>query len=85
LRGAFADRLESLFGVTGSLVLSGLSFSVQRAAHGFLRGVVGVSLAGTAALMLGRLLRVSRGLLAPFLAHGVADATIATIQLTLAR
>lgn len=80
-RGVLQDRLTHAFGPTLAIVLQALSFGLQHA-HGFPRGVVGVVLAGTWALMLGLLRRRSRGLLAPVLAHVVADATIAILVLS---
>ena len=83
-RGVLQDRLEPLFGAAGAIAISSISFGVQHA-HGVPRGVVGVLLAGIWAVMLGTLRRRARGMLAPFLAHVIADATIATIILTLSR
>ena len=49
------------------------------------RGAVGVLLAGVWAVMLGLLRRRAGGILAPFMAHVVADATIAVIILSSTR
>jgi uncharacterized protein len=65
-------------------VLQAGSFGLQHA-HGFPRGVIGVALAGSWAVMLGVLRHRSRGLFAPTLAHVVADATIAVLVLTIVR
>ncbi|UJR78794.1 CPBP family intramembrane glutamic endopeptidase [Sandaracinus amylolyticus] len=82
-RGVLQDRLEALVGPVAAIVLQALSFGVAHA-HGVPRGVVGVVLAGTWAVMLGALRRHARGLVAPVIAHVIADATIATIVLVLA-
>lgn len=83
-RGVFQDRLVVLVGMPAAIVLQAISFGLQHA-HGIPRGPVGVVLAGTWAVMLGMLRSHTKGLLAPFLAHVVADAVIATIVITLAR
>jgi uncharacterized protein len=82
-RGVFQDRLEPLFGGGGAIAISSISFGVQHM-HGVPRGAIGVLLAGTWAVMLGTLRRHTRGMLAPFLSHVIADATIAVIILTIA-
>lgn len=82
-RGVFQNRLEAAFGPGLAIVIQAISFAIQHA-WGFPRGVVGVLLAGTWALMLGALRRSSGGLLGPILAHVVADATIAVILLGVA-
>lgn len=79
-RGALQDRLAPVFGARGAVALQALSFGVQHL-WGVPRGIVGVLLAGVWAVMLGLLRRKAGGLLAPFLAHVVADATIAVIVL----
>lgn len=83
-RGVLQDRLEAAFGVAGAILLQGASFGLQHA-WGFPRGWIGVLLAGMWALMLGVLRARSRGLLAPVLAHVVADATIAVLVLAVVR
>jgi uncharacterized protein len=83
-RGVFQDRLAVLVGMPAAILLQALSFGLQHA-HGIPRGPLGVVLAGTWAVMLGMLRTRSKGLLAPLLAHVVADAVIATIVLVLAR
>jgi membrane protease YdiL (CAAX protease family) len=80
-RGLLQPHLTVLVGPALAIVLQAASFGAQHA-HGVPRGLIGVLLAGTWALMLGLLRRHSRGLLAPFLAHIVADATIAIIVVT---
>lgn len=79
-RGVLQDRLAVLFGSGGAIALQAASFGLHHL-HGVPRGAVGVLLAGTWAAMLGLLRRRSGGLLAPILAHVVADATIAIIVL----
>lgn len=83
-RGVMQDRLEAVFGPQLAIVLQALSFGFQHA-WGVPRGVAGVLLAGVWALMLGMLRRHAGGLLAPFIAHVVADATIAVIVLAFLR
>lgn len=82
-RGIFQPALHAEFGLTWAIVLQAVSFGVAHT-HGFPRGAVGVLLAGTWALILGVLRQVAGGLLAPVLAHLVADATIAGIVIWLA-
>jgi membrane protease YdiL (CAAX protease family) len=83
-RGVMQDRLIPLFGISGAILLQAASFGVQHA-WGFPRGIEGVALAGGWAVLLGFLRQRSEGLLAPFVAHVVADATIAVIVLGLVR
>lgn len=77
-RGLLQDRLEPLFGVGAAVALQGLSFGLQHW-HGFPRGPTGALLAGSWGVMLGMLRRRSGGLLAPVVAHVVADAVIAAL------
>jgi membrane protease YdiL (CAAX protease family) len=79
-RGVLFDRLLPVFGVPAALALQGLSFGLQHA-HGVPRGPVGVVLAGSWGVMLGMLRRKTGGMLAPIVAHVVADTTIAAIVL----
>jgi membrane protease YdiL (CAAX protease family) len=83
-RGVFQSRLTALFGSPLAIVLQAVSFGVAHA-HGFPRGVVGVALVTVWALMLGALRARAAGLLAPLLAHVVADATIACVLVLRAR
>jgi hypothetical protein len=83
-RGLFQDRLTLLFGAMAAVAIQGVSFGVLHA-HGFPRGVAGVVMAGTWGIMLGWLRVRSGGILAPILAHIVADATIAVIVISMAR
>ncbi|MFI5397490.1 MAG: CPBP family intramembrane glutamic endopeptidase [Candidatus Binatia bacterium] len=79
-RGVIQSRLTALFSPRVAVVVQALSFGVVHA-HGFPRGIVGVALAGTWAILLGALRARAGGLLAPTIAHVVADATIATITI----
>jgi membrane protease YdiL (CAAX protease family) len=79
-RGVLQNRLEPLFGPGAAIVLQAVSFGVQHYG-GVPRGVAGVLLVSVWGVMLGALRRRSGGLLAPFLAHVVADAVIAVIVL----
>ena len=83
-RGVIQSRLGALVPPREAIFLQALSFGVQHA-HGFPRGAVGVALAGSWAIGLGLLRKKADGLLAPTLAHVVADATIATIVVSTAR
>jgi membrane protease YdiL (CAAX protease family) len=83
-RGVITDALERSVSAELAIAIQALSFGVAHF-HGFPRGVVGVILAGGWAAMLGWLRRRSGGLLAPTVAHVVADASIATIVLVALR
>lgn len=79
-RGVIQTRLSVLSSERVAIGAQALSFGVAHA-HGFPRGVSGMVLAGVWALMLGLLRKRSSGLLAPILAHFVADATIVVLLL----
>ncbi len=81
-RGVLQPSLEGPFGIAGAVVVQALSFGIEHA-HGIPRGPMGMLLAGSWAVMLGVLRRKTGGLLAPIVAHVVADATIAVIILVL--
>jgi uncharacterized protein len=81
-RGVFHQGLRAVGGVRFAIGVGALSFGLQHAG-GFPRGVVGVALAAGWGVLLGWLRERSGGLLAPILAHLVADATIAWIVLFL--
>jgi membrane protease YdiL (CAAX protease family) len=83
-RGVAFPALKPHFGVHGAVVLQAVSFGIAHT-HGFPRGLVGATLAGSWAVLLGYLRLVSGGLLAPILAHVVADSTIAIIVIVLAQ
>lgn len=80
-RGVMQGCLTRLWGVPVAIGIQGASFGLAHA-HGFPHGVVGVLLAGAWALMLGALRHAAGGLLAPLIAHIVADTTIAVIVLS---
>lgn len=80
IQAALVSSSPSRAGVQAAILIQAASFGLQHA-HGFPRGAVGVTLAASWGVMLGLLRQHSRGLLAPFLAHVVADATIAILVL----
>lgn len=77
-RGVIQTRLSALLPTRDAIFLQALSFGAAHA-HGFPRGAVGVALVAVWAVGLGALRKTAGGLLAPMLAHMVADATIAGI------
>jgi membrane protease YdiL (CAAX protease family) len=79
-RGVLQTELEPLVGPAAAVGVQALSFGVQHA-HGFPSGLAGVLLVTVWGAMLGEVRRRSGGLLAPLLAHVVADAVIAAIVL----
>ena len=84
-RGLLQDRLVALWGPGArAVVVQAVVFGICHA-HGVPRGGWGVLMAGTWALLLGTLRQKTGGLLAPVLAHIVADASIAGIVIALAR
>lgn len=84
-RGVMLEALDSALGMgVASLVIQAASFGVAHIA-GFPRGALGVAMAGTYGLMLGIIRRQTRGMLAPFLTHIAADATIFAILIYLIR
>jgi uncharacterized protein len=78
------SRLTALLPERDAIFVQALSFGAQHV-HGFPRGAAGVVLASVWAIGLGMLRRRAGGLLAPILAHIVADATIAVIVIFWAR
>jgi len=83
-RGLFQPHLAALLGPALAIVVQAVSFGAQHA-HGVPRGAIGMALAGGWAVLLGALRHRSGGLLAPLLAHFVADATIALMLLWLSQ
>jgi len=83
-RGILQPKLTAEFGLAWAISLQALSFGIAHA-HGFPRGLVGIALAGSWAVVLGVLRHVASGLLAPIVAHVVADSTIACIVIWLSR
>jgi hypothetical protein len=79
-RGVFQEGLERVTRPAVAVAIQAASFGLIHA-HGVPRGTVGVILAGVWAVMLGLLRRHSKGLLAPVIAHIVADSVIAIILL----
>jgi uncharacterized protein len=79
-RGVLFEALADGYGVATTVCIQGIAFGVVHA-HGFPRGVVGVFMASVYGVMLGFLRQRSGGLLAPFVAHVFADATIFGILL----
>ncbi len=79
-RGVFQRGLEAALNPALAIVIQAASFGVAHA-HGIPSGPLGMVLAGGWAVLLGVLRRASGGLLAPFVAHFIADATIAVIVL----
>jgi membrane protease YdiL (CAAX protease family) len=83
-RGVIQSRLTALLPERDAIFVQAISFGAQHV-HGFPRGAAGVVLASVWAIGLGMLRRSAGGLLAPILAHIVADATIAAIVIFWAR
>jgi len=83
-RGILFGALERAWGAWPALALQALAFGLAHF-HGFPRGWLGVALATVYGLMTGILRWRSRGLVAPLVAHFVADATIFVILAALAR
>jgi len=79
-RGVIQTRLTTMMSEPLAILVQAISFGVAHA-HGFPRGLSGMLLAGIWALMLGALRTRCSGLLAPIVAHFVADATIAAVLL----
>ncbi|MBN1334724.1 MAG: CPBP family intramembrane metalloprotease [Deltaproteobacteria bacterium] len=83
-RGIVQEDLGTILGPAWAVAVQAASFGLAHA-HGVPRGIAGVLLAGAWGVLLGLLRQRAGGLLAPILAHVVADATIATIVLLLPR
>ena len=83
-RGILFGALERVWGAWPAMAIQALAFGLAHF-HGFPRGWMGVALATVYGLMTGILRWRSRGLVAPLVAHVVADATIFAILVTLAR
>jgi membrane protease YdiL (CAAX protease family) len=79
-RGVLYEALAADYGVAATVCIQGIAFGVVHA-HGFPRGVIGVAMASAYGVVLGILRQRSGGLLAPFVAHVFADATIFAILL----
>ncbi len=84
-RGALMNSLETATGsARGALLLQALAFGTLHFQHGFPRGGIGVGLATVYGLILGLVWNRSRGMLAPWVAHVLTDATIVGILLFVA-
>ena len=79
-RGIIMDGLDSALGATSSsLCLQAVPFAALHYLSGFPNGFWGFIMTLAYGVMLGFIRRLSRGMLAPFIAHIAADATIFTI------
>lgn len=79
-RGIIMDTLDSALGATSfSLFLQAVPFAALHYLSGFPNGFWGFIMTLAYGVMLGFIRRLSRGMLAPFIAHTAADATIFTI------
>jgi membrane protease YdiL (CAAX protease family) len=74
-RGAILHHLGLAFGVWPAVVLQAVAFGLLHL-HGYPYGPIGVALATSYGLLLGALRLRSNGLLAPWVAHVVADSVI---------
>ncbi len=79
-RGVLLSALTDVLGVGVAVVLQALAFGVLHL-HGVPSGPVGVVMAGAWGLLLGVMRVRSRGLLAPYVTHIAADATIVLLML----
>jgi membrane protease YdiL (CAAX protease family) len=78
-RGVLLDALDAALGAgVAPVVIQALAFGALHIG-GFPRGAAGVVLAAIFGLMMGTVRRQTRGLLAPWLAHILADVTIGAI------
>lgn len=82
-RGVIMDALDSALGATGfSVGMQAVPFAALHYLAGFPNGFWGFIMTLAYGVMLGIIRRLSRGLLAPFIAHIGADVTIFTILAT---
>jgi membrane protease YdiL (CAAX protease family) len=79
-RGVLYEALAADYGVAATVCIQGIAFGVVHA-HGFPSGIIGIAMASVYGVVLGILRQRSGGLLAPFVAHVFADATIFGILL----
>jgi membrane protease YdiL (CAAX protease family) len=78
-RGVLLDALDAALGVgVAAVLIQALAFGAMHFS-GFPRGAAGVGLAAVYGVMMGAIRRRTRGLLAPWLAHILADVTIGVI------
>jgi hypothetical protein len=83
-RGAFMGGLTDSVGLSAALPIQALSFGLLHLG-GFPSGFVGVVLAAAYGVMLGLLRIRARGLLAPWMAHALADLAIISVIVWVAR
>lgn len=79
-RGVLLSALTDVLGVSVAVVLQAVAFGVLHL-HGVPSGRVGIAMAGAWGLLLGVMRIRSRGLLAPYVTHIAADATIVLLML----
>ncbi len=79
-RGNLYEAIAAGYGVAAAICIQGVVFGIVHA-EGFPRGYVGIAMASVYGVALGVLRLRSGGLLAPFVAHVFADATIFVILL----
>lgn len=79
-RGVLLSALTDVLGVRVAVVLQAVAFGVLHL-HGVPSGPVGMVMAGAWGLLLGVMRVRSRGLLAPYVTHIAADATIVLLML----
>jgi len=79
-RGVLQSALTQVLGAGAALVLQAVAFGVLHLG-GVPSGPVGVAMAGAWGLLLGILRLRSRGILAPYVTHVAADATIVVLML----
>lgn len=82
-RGIVMETLDSALGAGyGSVAIQAIAFAAFHYLAGFPNGFAGVSMVFVYGLALGAIRRMSRGMLAPLIAHIGADLTIFTIVAT---
>lgn len=79
-RAVLLSALTDVLGVSVAVVLQAVAFGVLHL-HGVPSGPVGIVMAGAWGLLLGVMRIRSRGLLAPYVTHIAADATIVLLML----
>ncbi len=79
-RGVLLSALTDVLGVGVAVILQAVAFGVLHL-HGVPSGPVGMVMAGAWGLLLGVMRVRSRGLLAPYVTHIAADATIVLLML----
>ncbi|MCY7401568.1 MAG: CPBP family intramembrane metalloprotease [Nocardioides sp.] len=78
--GGLLSALTDVLGVRMAVVLQAVAFGALHL-HGVPSGPVGIVMAGAWGLLLGVMRVRSRGLLAPYVTHLAADATIVLLML----